>query len=296
MLEDKQSATGCEASHARLRHQLNQLGHRPRKALGQHFLIDANILEKSLAFAHIKLGETVVEIGPGLGVLTQALIGQGATVYAVEYDATLANYLQQTLHHNRQSESRPDSDEQGVFHLRQGDCLDYPLAGLTPKTPFKIVANLPYAVATPWLDVVLAGPLPERMVLMVQKEAAQRYQASSGNKHYGPMSIFLQSAYQITATHRVSHRCFYPVPEIDSTLLRLDRRAQPVCFPKRVRQRIRALFQQRRKQIATLCQPFPELRRWLALLATNGIPLNSRPEAINLAQWQAIIQFCPKET
>jgi 16S rRNA (adenine1518-N6/adenine1519-N6)-dimethyltransferase len=134
---------------------LTQLNHQPKHFLGQNFLVDGNIVHKSLELAGVSRGDTVVEIGPGLGTLTNALLAAGAEVWAVEKDRQLHAHLLATL-----------AAAQPQLHLMEGDAMDEPLAGLpsTRATSFKIVANLPYAIATPWLDAVLAGPLPERMV------------------------------------------------------------------------------------------------------------------------------------
>ena len=162
---------------------LERLGHRPRHTLGQNFLVDGNIVRKSLELARVGPGDRVVEIGPGLGTLTAALLAAGAEVWAVERDAALHRHLAASL--------APEFP--GRLHLIEGDAMDLPLAGLEAGE-FKIVANLPYAIATPWLDAVLEGALPQRMVLMLQREAAQRYTARPGGKSFGAISVFLQSA------------------------------------------------------------------------------------------------------
>ena len=114
-------------------------------------------------------------------------------------------------------------------------------------------ANLPYAISTPWMDAVLSGPLPARMVLMLQREAAERYMAPPGTKAFGAISIFLQAAFEVGAGHRVPAACFSPRPDVDSHLLHLIRQAAPFRFDPAVKALIRACFQQRRKQIgATL--------------------------------------------
>ena len=142
---------------------LGRLDHRPRRSLGQNFLVDGNIVRKSLELAEIAPGDDVVEIGPGLGTLTAALLEAGAEVWAVELDPL--------LHAHLASELVPGA--RGRLHLLPGDAVEHPLAGLPQdraEKGFRIVANLPYAVATPWLDAVLSGPLPTRMVLMLQQE------------------------------------------------------------------------------------------------------------------------------
>src|SRR5476651_2242955 len=179
------------------------LGHEPKRFLGQNFLVDGNIVRKSLALAAVEAGDAVIEIGPGLGTLTTALLEAGAEVWAVEKDRTLHAHLLDTL----------ASKFPATLHLLEGDAVEHPLAGLPPAPPntgFKIVANLPYAIATPWLDAVLGGPLPARMVLMLQQEAAQRYSAVPGTKAFGAISVFLQAAYDIAPGHKVAAACFFP--------------------------------------------------------------------------------------
>ena len=264
---------------------LAQLGHQPKRFLGQNFLVDGNIVRKSLELAQIAPHDRVVEIGPGLGTLTSALLEAGAEVWAVEKDRNLHEHL--TTHLAPRFPS--------TFHLTEGDALDHPLANLpaSPSAsapPFKIVANLPYAIATPWLDAVLSGPLPERLVLMLQQEAAQRYVAQPGTKSFGAISIFLQSAYAVAPGHKVEPSCFFPRPEIDSYLLHLVRRDAPFIFPAETKSLIRAIFQQRRKQIAGLLrrQLPDDGAAWLAHLAAHGFPPETRPEAIPVPLWQSL--------
>lgn len=276
---------------------LAQLDHQPKRFLGQNFLVDGNIVRKSLDLAEIKAGDRVVEIGPGLGTLTSALLEAGAEVWAVEKDRHLHAHLTATLF--------PRYPER--LHLIEGDAVDRPLAGLEPRwadgshsgegpppspiTAFKIVANLPYAIATPWLDAVLAGPLPERMVLMLQQEAAQRYVAQPGSKTFGAISIFLQSAFAVAPGHKVEANCFFPRPDIDSYLLHLVRKPQPFIFPTPIKELIRSLFQQRRKQIGGLLRErLPDQgARWLAMLADAGFSAQTRPEAIPLELWRGLV-------
>ena len=260
---------------------LSKLGHQPKRFLGQNFLVDGNIVRKSLELAGITAGDTVVEIGPGLGTLTSALLEAGSTVWAVEMDRNLHAHLTETL-----VPKFPNT-----FHLLEGDAVEHPLAGLVPATtPFKVVANLPYAIATPWLDGILAGPLPERMVLMLQQEAAQRYTAQPGSKAFGAISIFLQSAYSVAPGHKVEPGCFFPRPDIDSYLLHLVRRPQPFIFDAATKAVIRACFQQRRKQIGGLLRDrLPDHGQdWLAQLAAAGFSAQTRPEAIPTELWHSL--------
>jgi 16S rRNA (adenine1518-N6/adenine1519-N6)-dimethyltransferase len=262
---------------------LAQLGHEPKRFLGQNFLVDGNIVRKSLELAQVRAGDTVVEIGPGLGTLTSALLGAGAEVWAVEKDRNLHAHLAETL-----------AKDQPRLHLLEGDAVDEPLAGFNPGTtgsPLKIVANLPYAIATPWLDGVLSGPLPERMVLMLQQEAAQRYAAQPGSKTFGAISIFLQAAYAVAPGHKVDSSCFFPQPDIESYLLHLTRRPDPYVFSAAAKTLIRACFQQRRKQIGGLLRhKLPDGgAAWIAVLTAAGLGASARPEQIPVALWRQLI-------
>ncbi len=229
--------------------------------------------------AGLKAGDTVVEIGPGLGTLTLALLKAGAQVFAIELDKRLAAHLRETL----------CVTYRDTMHLLEGDAVNNPLAGLPQNIEgdFKIIANLPYAITSPWIDAVLQGPLPERMVLMVQKEAADRLCASPGTKAFSALSIFLQSAYRLEVTHRVSKQCFYPAPDVDSALITLVRQERPFSFSAEVRAVISMFFQQRRKQIGTLCKQQKQ-EALMAWLHEAGIPENTRPEAIAIEHWQRL--------
>ncbi|HEX2860758.1 MAG TPA: 16S rRNA (adenine(1518)-N(6)/adenine(1519)-N(6))-dimethyltransferase RsmA [Lacunisphaera sp.] len=259
---------------------LARLGHQPKRFLGQNFLVDGNIVRKSLELAAIAAGDVVVEVGPGLGTLTSALLAAGAEVWAVEKDRQLHAHLLETLvpAHPR-------------LHLLEGDAMDHPLAALPADraSAFKVVANLPYAISTPWMDAVLGGPLPERMVLMLQQEAAQRYVAHPGTKLFGAISIFLQSAYAIEPGHRVPAACFHPRPDVESVLLNLSRLPQPFVFPAETKTLIRACFQQRRKQLGSILRDklSPEVAaRWFDRLAAGGCSAQSRAEQVPVALWR----------
>lgn len=259
---------------------LTSLGHQPKRFLGQNFLVDGNIVRKSLELAEVRAGDQVVEIGPGLGTLTSALLEAGAEVWAVEKDRALHQHLADTL--------VPANPER--FHLVEGDAMDLPRAGLPDSAAgrgFKVVANLPYAISTPWMDAILEGPLPERLVLMLQKEAADRYVAQHGVKTYGAISIFLRAAFDVAPGHKVSAACFHPRPDIDSFLLHLVRKQQPFVFAPEVKAVVRACFQQRRKQIGALLRDrvSDHGSAWLGELATGGFGAQTRPEQIPWELW-----------
>ncbi len=256
---------------------LESLGHEPRKRLGQNFLIDGNIVRKSLLLAAVSEGDQVVEVGPGLGTLTAALLASGAQVWAVELDPTLATHLRSTY------------GSHSAFHLHEGDAVDAPKAALPDAEAaagFKVVANLPYAITSPWMDALMEGPLPSRLVLMMQKEAADRLAARPGSKSFSAIAIFLQSAYAIEGKHPVSRSCFYPVPGVDSVLLVLSLRPHPILFTADRKKRIRELFTQRRKQIGSLVRGKPDAEAWLENARAAGVSSSDRPEVIPISAWQ----------
>ena len=255
---------------------LAALAHHPRKSLGQNFLVDGNLVRKSLELADITTGDVVVEIGPGLGTLTGQMLEAGCEVWAVELDPTLAEHLRQHFGDRLQ--------------LLEGDAVDHPRAGLPAgdPRPYKVVANLPYAITSVWMDALLSGPLPTGMVLMMQKEAADRLTASPGTKQFSAIAIILQSAYERSARHAVARQCFHPVPGVDSVLLGLRRRAHPLAYTAETKRSIRRLFGQRRKQIGSLVRGDPALEAWLEAAAAEGVRAQDRPEAIPLAAWQRL--------
>lgn len=270
--------TGGQLSPSQTMELLRGLNHVPVKKLGQNFLIDANIVRKSLELAGVESGDAVVEVGPGLGTLTGALLGAGARVYAVELDRRLFAFLQERF------------AEEKNFCAINADAVEHPLAALPAETEkFKIVANLPYAISTPWLDKVLAAKLPQKMSLMLQKEAADRF-AAAGGKDFTPISIFLSSAYKVSARHRVSASCFYPKPAVDSVLLALELRENPFVFKKSARQIMRYAFSQKRKQIASIAKGAGEysaaLLRWLD--GDAELDPRARPENIPAEHWRIL--------
>lgn len=266
---------------------LAALGHVPKRFLGQNFLTDGNIVRKSLELAQIAPGDAVAEVGPGLGTLTGALLEAGAEVWAVEMDRTLHAHLEGGL-----ALRFPKT-----FHLAEADAVEMPLAGVpaTRIADSKVVANLPYAISTPWMDAVLSGALPSRMVLMLQREAAERYSAAPGTKSFGAISIFLQAAYDIAPGHRVSAGCFHPRPEVDSALLNLVRKTHPYVFSADNKALVRRCFQQRRKQIGAVIRELLPVQesKWRELLGSEGLLTSVRAEAIPVTTWIKLVSIRP---
>ena len=262
---------------------LDKLDHLPKKKLGQNFLIDGNIVDKSIQLADLPPSGNVVEIGPGLGTLTRKLLESGQTVHAVELDQRLADNLENT-------ETEAIKNKQLI--IKRGDAVKHPLGSLPETTDqYSIVANLPYAISSAWLESVLnTGRLPIRMVLMMQKEAVERIWANPETKEYHALSIFISNAYEFTEKHQVSRKCFYPSPAVDSMLIRMDLSENYFLFPKIVRVLIRKIFTQRRKQLGSLAKKEDPVIGQIIFEWLDSInqPYSSRPEQISAEQWKRL--------
>jgi 16S rRNA (adenine1518-N6/adenine1519-N6)-dimethyltransferase len=203
----------------------------PKKSLGQHFLVDENILGVIGRLAELDPSDVVLEIGPGLGVLTRYLAEHVARVHAVEIDASLEPHLRKI---------------DVVLHI--GDALRLDLAALAPDAT-KLVANLPYNVATPLLVESLDGlPDIERWCVMVQREVADRLFAAPRTKAYGSVSVLVQLVCERTGFHPVSRAVFRPPPNVDSALVAFRRVSLPDDF-HRVKQVVSGAFAHRRKTL-----------------------------------------------
>jgi 16S rRNA (adenine1518-N6/adenine1519-N6)-dimethyltransferase len=269
---------------------LRQLDHLPNKKLGQNFLIDGNLVEKSISMAALPSGLPVLEIGPGLGTLTERLLHLGHKVYAVEIDRRLEAHLRQRLSSFIESEQ---------LDLLRADAVKSPTGNLPASIrDYAMVANLPYAISSAWMEGVLgSGNLPIRMVMMLQKEATERMLAPSGTKAYNALAIFLQACFQSAGTHAVPGQCFHPAPAVDSVLLRMDRLPQPFVFSRPVRLLIRRIFTQRRKQLGSLIKKEPEELRvtLLTWLERNALCPTIRPETVTVSQWIDLGKSFPEQ-
>jgi 16S rRNA (adenine1518-N6/adenine1519-N6)-dimethyltransferase len=209
-----------------------------KKELGQHFLVDENLLGVIGRLAELEADDVVLEVGPGLGLLTSYLAARTARVHAVEVDRSLEPQLRETL------------DDHGNVELHFGDALALDLADLDPPAT-KLVSNLPYNIATPLVAESLDG-LPNVVLwcVMVQREVADRFFAQPSTKAYGAVSVLVQLAAERTGFHPVSRTVFRPRPNVDSALVAFRRRgALPPAFA-RVKQVAAAAFAHRRKRLA----------------------------------------------
>jgi 16S rRNA (adenine1518-N6/adenine1519-N6)-dimethyltransferase len=248
----------------------------PKKRLGQHFLADENILGVIDRLAELGPEDVALEIGPGLGVLTRYLADRVGHVHAVELDRSLGPYLADVA-------GRPNVD------LHWGDALALDLAALDPA-PTKLVANLPYNVATPIVVESLAGlPTVERWCVMVQREVADRFFAEPSTKAYGAVSVLVQLAAQRTGLHPVARTVFRPPPNVDSALVAFRRVELPDGFA-RIKAVVEAAFAHRRKTLPNslaLSGLAPRAHAAAALEAIGRRP-ESRAEALEPAEFVAL--------
>jgi 16S rRNA (adenine1518-N6/adenine1519-N6)-dimethyltransferase len=250
---------------------------RPKRELGQHFLADPNILGVIGRLAELDSVDVALEIGPGLGVLTRYLAERVAAVHAIEIDASLEPELRRAI------------AEATNVDLHIGDALRLDLASLRPA-PTKLVANLPYNVATP-LVVESLDRLPsvELWCVMVQREVADRFFAAPGTKSYGAVSVLLQLATHRTGFHPVSPNVFRPRPNVDSALVAFRRGELQRDFP-RVKRIVGAGFAHRRKRLANSLElsGIASRTQVAAALERIGLEPGVRAEALSPPQFVAL--------
>ena len=246
----------------------------PKRSLGQHFLLDRNLLDVIGRLAELSPDDVVLEIGPGLGVLTEYLADRVARVHAVEIDRSLAEQL-------------PERENVSVI---QGDALQVDLHALRPLAG-KLVANLPYNVATPIVVESLDG-LPDLQLwcVMVQREVADRFFARPSTKAYGAVSVLVQLAAERTGFHAVSREVFRPRPNVDSALVAFGRIA-PVP-PSSVKRLVEAAFSHRRKTLpnAVSLSGLTSRERVVAALEAIGRAPGVRAEALEPAEYVALAE------
>ncbi len=272
---------------------LTEAGVRPRRRFGQHFLVDGNLMRRLVEFAELEPGDCVLEVGPGTGGLTDLLIPRVRRVIAVEIDKTLHGLLVERFAEAQNLTLILGDVLDGKHHLMPSVAGAIVERGASP-TPSggeeggtKLVANLPYQVATPLLmNLLVDYPQVRRMCFTVQAEVGERLTAAPGSKDYGPLSIVCQSLCTIATIARIGPQCFWPVPRVDSVMLRLDVRERSLIprdeLPAFV-EFVRLVFEHRRKQLRTaltyLCG-----ERVLAGLQ-DRFDLTRRAEELTISEW-----------
>ena len=262
-------------------HILHRFKLRADKKLGQNFLIDENIVRNIVAAAELSDKDTVLEVGPGIGTLTQGLDESGASVVAVELDKRLLPVLDTTL--------------EGYDNVRivNGDILQVDIMQTVGVDEFKVCANLPYYITTPIIFALLEKRLPmERLVAMVQKEVAERMAAKPGGKDYGALSVAIQYYTEPEIAFIVPPSSFIPAPSVDSAVIVCKRREKPpveVCDEALFFRVVKAAFSLRRKMLNNSLKNMgikgEQVAKWLELAGVDG---KRRAETLSLEDFAAL--------
>jgi len=262
---------------------MKEFGVRPKRDLGQNFLIDDNILGVILGQLEANDADVVLEVGAGLGVLTAALAGVASGVHAFEVDSSLKGPLEETLH------------DVANVRVHFQDVLRTPLEALQP-TPTLCASNLPYSVAGPFIIESLQRlPSVRRYVLMVQREVAERMTADPGTKAYGILSVWVGLCGRVVRSRPLARSIFYPQPHVDSSLVVIERRSTdelPAVETSQLRSVIQAAFGQRRKTLVNCLSAGIGVTRQEATEAVVGLglPEDVRAERLQPGQFVELAQ------
>ena len=262
-------------------------GHQARKRFGQHWLRDASVLAAIVEAADLRAEDRVLEVGPGRGALTERLLASAAeAIQAIELDRDLVDGLT----------ARFSADPR--FHLRQGDVLETSLALPDGRLATKVVANIPYNITGPLLERLIGrldGPVDppyQRLVLLVQKEVAERIRAQPGHSSFSALSVRMQLLADCRSICPVPPRCFQPPPKVQSEVIALDplpaERRLPLARARQVESLLKQAFRSRRKMLRNTLGSVAEADRLQAVTAEAGISLQQRPQDIAPAAWVAL--------
>jgi 16S rRNA (adenine1518-N6/adenine1519-N6)-dimethyltransferase len=263
---------------------LAERGFKPKHALGQNFLHDHNLINKLVDACEVQAGETILEVGPGTGALTEALLARGARVVACELDDGFAAMLPELMASKGYGER---------FRLVHGDCLDKgrrlnrEVIVALGDAHYKLVANLPYGAATPlMLTLLMHEPRCALMGVTIQLEVAQRMMAAAGSKDYGLLSVVMQAGAETNLVAKLPPTCFWPKPEITSAMVVSRRRNEPLTrdLPG-LAAMCQRLFTKRRKQLGSILGRSAQL--------PLGVTADMRPEQLLVKDLVALSETMP---
>ena len=275
-----------------IKQELRKHGFFPNKKLGQHFLVDADVLDKVISAARIGREDVVLEVGPGLGDMTVALARQVKKVIAIEIDERFIAILKQK------------SENYHNIELIRSDVLKLDFKRLLGReaTPIKVVSNLPYQITTPLLfRFIESKEAFSSLTLMLQKEVADRLTASPGRKEYGPLSIFIQIFSDVSIRFTIKPSAFFPPPKVESALVHMTWKEQPMIDAEEqewFKKVVKACFGYRRKTVinsikhSELCSP-PAVESRMEKI---GIDPRRRPETLSIQELARLAEALKKET
>jgi 16S rRNA (adenine1518-N6/adenine1519-N6)-dimethyltransferase len=265
---------------------LSERGWMLTKSLGQNFLHDSIQLRRIVDAAELNPADKVLEIGPGLGPLTELLLQKAGKVLAIEMDARLVEFLRERC-------SQPQ------LELLHADALELLRRETRDWSDWKLVANLPYCVASPILVELAQSPQrPERMVVTLQREVAQRLMAGPDDDAYGVLTLLVQLDYEPRGSLKIPADCFFPVPDVDSSCVILQRRPRPL-LPTEQRaifvKIVKRAFSQRRKMMLKLLKQDWAPDKLAGAFAALKIPVQERAEKLGLEQFTALTKILAEE-
>ncbi len=266
---------------AELQYLMQKYGIQPRREQGQNFLLNEKVLAKTIAAAELTAKDTVLEVGPGLGILTTALAAHAGRVVAVEQDRTLCQALQPLVQQHKNIELF--NEDIRTFHAAQHNLK---------HEQYVLVANLPYSI-TSWVlrQFTEYEPAPKRMVVMIQKEVAERINSTPG--HMSILSVAIQLFCTVEIIRTVQRSSFFPVPKVDSAVIMLQRRAQPLSKnPTALMKLVKTGFAARRKQLHNTIHTGTHIpdEQCIAAITSIGLLPTARPQELSVEQWEQLRQ------
>ncbi len=278
-----------------MRELLDRRGIQLTKSLGQNFLHDANQLRRIIKAAELSKDDNVLEIGPGLGPLTELLLENAGEVLAIEKDARLVEFLRERFtslsHPMGEGGRRPG---EGKFELLHADALKFLKHEPRDWRDWKLVANLPYSIASPILVELAQSPQrPRRMVATLQLEVARRLMARAGDDDYGILTLLIQLGYEPREWFKIPASCFFPEPDVDSACVVLIRRAEPL-LPENQREAfvkiVKRAFSQRRKMMLKLLREDWPAEKLTRAFEELRLSLQTRAEAVSLEKFAGLVK------
>jgi 16S rRNA (adenine1518-N6/adenine1519-N6)-dimethyltransferase len=258
------------------------------RRLGQHYLFDPSILDRIVGALEPRPDDSVLEVGPGRGTLTARLLLRVGRVLAIEKDPALAERLRITAAGTGLTVVEADALRADWHALLRG-------AYGTPASRYKVVGNIPYYITSPLIEKALTAPVPDVVVFLVQREVADRMVAVPGSKAFGALTVGVGVVAEVERLFTVPAGAFRPPPKVESAVVRLTPRADPLVGPAdhpAFRRFVQALFGRRRKQIAGILRAVTGLTREEAEVRLHqlGIPATARPEQVGLAEFVALFR------